>query len=139
MAPASIPTAATQFCVCQPGRIAWCASGGNYVREYFDNAGFDSGSASVITVSTGEAVSDIDFTLDPGGSISGQIYAGDGVTPLGSSAYLEIRDFTTTQIFGGAQVIAGGSYTSVGCLPGSIRSPSLAPATPTRPTIRRST
>lgn len=53
-----------------------------YVPEYWPEK-IDSGSATPVTVSASNPVhTGLDFTLDPGGVISGTVYAADGITPL---------------------------------------------------------
>ncbi|MFN8564803.1 MAG: choice-of-anchor Q domain-containing protein [Anaerolineae bacterium] len=86
------------------------ASGDAYAREYYDDAGINSSNATIITVTTGEAVSGIDFALAAGGSISGHIYEADGVTPLAAGAWVEARDFSTSTIVAGTASAANGSY-----------------------------
>ena len=52
-----------------------------FAPEYYDGA-TDYESAVVVSVGDGEAVTDIDFTLEPGGAICGYVYETNGVTPI---------------------------------------------------------
>ena len=58
------------------------AQGSDYAIEFYDQVGSSGDNANVITVMLGVTVPSIDFTLDPGGTISGTVYALDGVTPI---------------------------------------------------------
>ena len=49
--------------------------------EYYDNAGPNGDFATHVAVTTGSDTPNINFSLDPGGTISGVVYALDGVTP----------------------------------------------------------
>ena len=66
----------------QAGQYRLGAAGGSYAQEFYDNAGAAFEGATPVDVTTGLDTPNIDFTLDPGGTISGMIYAEDGVTPL---------------------------------------------------------
>ncbi|MFN8451245.1 MAG: hypothetical protein U0521_22360 [Anaerolineae bacterium] len=48
----------------------------------YDDAAANGDAATPVTVSAGSSFSNIDFTLDPGGTVSGAVHASDGVTPL---------------------------------------------------------
>ncbi|MBK8025501.1 MAG: carboxypeptidase regulatory-like domain-containing protein [Chloroflexi bacterium] len=65
-----------------PGDYRVRANGNNYAWEYYDDAGQNGANADTVTVAAGATVPNIDFALGPGGSISGTVTAGDGVTPL---------------------------------------------------------
>ncbi len=52
-----------------------------YDRKYYNNV-YRWDQATLITISGGNVVENIDFALGPGGGISGYVYAQDGVTPL---------------------------------------------------------
>jgi len=55
-----------------------------YGREYYDNVTASS-EARPVAVSLMHPLSGIDFVLTQGGSISGRVYLGDGVTPIGGA------------------------------------------------------
>ncbi|NPV60687.1 MAG: hypothetical protein HPY75_13650 [Actinobacteria bacterium] len=64
-------------------------SGMDYAEEWFDGAP-DFASAEVISLSSGEARTDIDAFMDPGGSISGRVTSGSmpgGIEGVGVTAY----------------------------------------------------
>ena len=52
-----------------------------YFSQYYDNV-TDIGSATPVAVTVPNETSGIDFTLTPGGSISGSVYELDGTTPI---------------------------------------------------------
>ncbi len=56
-----------------------------FAKELFSELPYygDWSSATPVNVTAGSDTPDIDFTLDPGGTISGTVYAEDGTTPLG--------------------------------------------------------
>ncbi|MBL8130957.1 MAG: carboxypeptidase regulatory-like domain-containing protein [Anaerolineae bacterium] len=56
--------------------------GGDYVLELYDEAGILWDSATLITLSAGQTMTGVDFTLDHGGIVSGTVYEADGVTPI---------------------------------------------------------
>ncbi|HLC05478.1 MAG TPA: carboxypeptidase regulatory-like domain-containing protein [Anaerolineales bacterium] len=53
--------------------------------EWYDDSYWFSG-ATHLEVNAGQVVSDIDFTLVPGGTISGVVYQTDGITPIEGAA-----------------------------------------------------
>ncbi|MCA9935494.1 MAG: carboxypeptidase regulatory-like domain-containing protein, partial [Anaerolineales bacterium] len=61
----------------------WClGQNSEYLREYYDNTN-DPNTAVTFTLDISNTLyTNIDFTLDLGGSISGTVYADDGITPL---------------------------------------------------------
>ena len=61
-----------------------------YAPEYYASKG-DKGQADPVNVRLGETVTGVDFTLDPGGMITGRVYDEDGVTPIGG---MRIRAYT---------------------------------------------
>ena len=58
---------------------AW---GNGYATEFYNEAGPTFDNANNVVVVAGSDTPNIDFALDPGGTISGTVYAEDGVTPL---------------------------------------------------------
>ncbi len=53
-----------------------------YALEYYNEAGTDGTKATPVVVTAGNTTSNIDFTLDPGGTISGRITAADTNSPV---------------------------------------------------------
>ena len=53
----------------------------SYAQEYYDNT-LAYGSAKTVTLNTGQNITGIDFSLSPGGTISGTVRNADGSTPL---------------------------------------------------------
>jgi hypothetical protein len=85
------------------------ASAPNHADEYYQEAGLNGANATLVTVTAGNASTDIDFTLDPGGTISG--IATDSVSgdPL-PNIVVETRN----DIWAGACTDANGAYTLTG-------------------------
>jgi hypothetical protein len=64
----------------------------DHVTEYYDGT-YVEGKASPVTVVAPEITNGIDLDLDLGGSISGHVYQGDGITPIaGASLQAETVD-----------------------------------------------
>ena len=57
------------------------ASASGYITEYYQDT-YDYSSATLVSVTAPNNSSNIDFTLDVGGTISGHVYKADGVTPI---------------------------------------------------------
>ncbi|MFN8564795.1 MAG: hypothetical protein U0703_24950 [Anaerolineae bacterium] len=85
----------------------WCGGAQNYREEWWQESVNEAGATPIILTTATPDVSGIDFTLEPGGSISGHVYASDGVTPLANVN-------VDTDFFGygfGACTAADGSFT----------------------------
>ena len=65
-----------------PGDYLIHAEGDGYALEYYLEAGADRNNGTYITAHEGDVITDIDFTLDPGGTISGTVYAATGGLPV---------------------------------------------------------
>ncbi|MFA5142975.1 MAG: hypothetical protein WC522_02240 [Candidatus Omnitrophota bacterium] len=79
----------------------------SYVQEYYDEqTGW--GTANMVTVSDGQTLYDVNFTLDIGGVISGVVYKEDGVTPL-ADEYIGARS-TDGAKFAGTRTGSSGAY-----------------------------
>ena len=65
-----------------PGTYFLSLYGGTYALEDYQEAGWKGENMTAITVTAGGNVSNVDFTLDPGGTISGTVYEADGVLRL---------------------------------------------------------
>ena len=89
-------------------RDSWCDSGGNYISEFWQEAP-DSVNATVLTVTAlASTQTDIDFSLDLAGSISGTVYEADGVTPIPD---LLVSSFGNNDFGNGACTDSLGHYT----------------------------
>lgn len=92
---------------------AWCNADASYIREYWQEAA-DEASATLLTLTVASPdQTGIDFTLEPGGLVSGTTYAADGVTPLPHIAVSLQRD-SLTNGFGPVCSDANGQYTLSG-------------------------
>jgi hypothetical protein len=58
------------------------ADAGGYAFEYYDNAGQNGDTATSLSIRAGTETPNIDFALEPGGTISGTVYDENGMTPL---------------------------------------------------------
>ncbi len=67
-------------------RVRTCASctGMTFVDEYYDDT-YDYNDAAAVNVSAPNDTPDIDFNLEPGGSISGHVYETDGGDPVANA------------------------------------------------------
>ncbi|NUQ03940.1 MAG: carboxypeptidase regulatory-like domain-containing protein [Anaerolineae bacterium] len=88
-----------------PGTYRVRAEGAGYALEFYDEAGFDGSLATPVIVAAGAVVPDVDFTLDPGGTISGTVYAEDGITPLAN------MPVNTNEVWVGVCTDENGHYT----------------------------
>ena len=89
-----------------------------FVREFY-NGTTDFEAATLVAVTAGVDVPNIDFALDQGGSISGTVYHPDGVTPL---AEADIHAFSDTGRSGGhTRSGPDGTYIIEGLPTGSFR------------------
>jgi peptide/nickel transport system substrate-binding protein len=81
-----------------------------YARQYYDHQLFHH-LADRVTVTEGSTVTDINFDLQPGGTISGTVYADDSVTPL-ANVHVDVDQggFGTCTDENGRYVIDGLPY-----------------------------
>ena len=89
---------------------ATCA-GLSYVDEYYSGA-YDCTDSSPVLVYLGGVTGPINFTLEPGGQISGHVYEHDGTTPI-SNLHVYATDYASGKWVAGANTDANGSYTVV--------------------------
>ena len=87
----------------------------NYFTQYYDNV-TSSTAATLINVSAPGVVSNINFTLNQGGSISGRVYRADGLTPLYGAS---IRAIGENNGYGSSD--SNGDYIISGLVSGSYR------------------
>ena len=64
-----------------PGLYFVRARGDQYALQFYNDAGYTNMNADIVQIGD-DPVSDIDFALEPGGSVTGAVYAEDGTTPL---------------------------------------------------------
>jgi len=94
-------------------RVGTCSScpGLNWIDELYDNK-LEYNEADPVAVTEPNTTSDIDFCLDPGGSISGTVYKSDGTTPIDN---LEVQAYKTSRTrYGWSITQTDGSYTVPG-------------------------
>ena len=93
--------------------------GASFAGEFYNNT-TDWDSAARVTVTASTTTSNIDFTLDAGGSISGTVYEGDGTTPL---ANVDVWANTYDCCGGGngSRTASDGTYTITGLAPDDYR------------------
>jgi hypothetical protein len=78
-----------------PGNYRVEVRSSGFINEYYDGV-YNSAEAALVPVILSHTTSNIDFTLDTGGSISGYVYQSDGQTPIRDasvSAYLQLADY----------------------------------------------
>ena len=81
------------------------AKGPDYALEFYSETEFNGFEATLVEVVDNTPVENINFTLDPGGTISGVVYAEDGVTPL------ENINVAPVDVWLGACTNSAGEYT----------------------------
>ena len=87
--------------------------------EFYDNAS-DWSQAARVAVTSGQATANIDFSLAAGGSISGTVFEGDGVTPVvGANLWASAYDGAGGH--GWARSASDGTYSIGGLAPGLYR------------------
>ncbi|MBK9123996.1 MAG: carboxypeptidase regulatory-like domain-containing protein [Chloroflexi bacterium] len=98
--------------------------GGSHLHEWWEEAD-TVGDADPITLTlAGEVAGDINFTLDPAGSISGKVTEPDGTTPITDSSWAVwvcLTDHTTEEGIGCQQANANGTYAFGGLPTASYR------------------
>jgi hypothetical protein len=83
----------------------------NYIMEFWqENATWDD--ADIVTVAEGINPTDINFTLEVSGTISGFVYQEDGVTPL-SNVHIHANDCDTNEWMDGTNTDQDGFYSLV--------------------------
>ena len=87
--------------------------------EYYDNT-TDWEQAARVSATEGQTTLGIDFTLEAGGSISGTVYEGDGVTPV-ANADVWADSYDCCGVGEGTRTAADGTYTIKGLVPGDYR------------------
>jgi len=92
-------------------RVHACApcAGLDYVDEWYDDV-YDDEDATLVPVVPPNDTPNIDFLLDQGGTISGQVYQSDGMTPI-VNLHLYAVNVTTDEQLPGTNTREDGSYT----------------------------
>ena len=93
------------------------AHASGYLWEYYDDT-YDWYSRTTVAVTAPNVVANIDFCLSKGGSISGYVFAADGVTPI-AYAYVDIYDYNSGAYVGYDMTSSDGSYSVVGLIDGT--------------------
>ena len=99
-------------------RVNVNTSGRNYAREYYNNK-FSYSAASQVSVTTGMNTPNIDFTLDPGGSISGFVTR-DSDGQAAPNVRIDAVEYSSNQWVSQALTQADGSYSIKGLPTGSF-------------------
>ena len=97
-------------------RVLAFVPGQNLVWEFYGDTNDPAAAVRVAVASVADSGA-IDFTLEPGGSISGIVRKADGITPI-EGIRVVAEDYTTGLIWGRAWSAANGTYTIFG-LPAS--------------------
>jgi hypothetical protein len=84
----------------------------NYCAEYYPNQKTKE-KAQILKVNTGAPLENVDFTLEPGGSISGKVVSDVGGKPI-SNVYMYANNLFTDEWIGYTYTRADGSYTILG-------------------------
>ena len=103
----------------------WMPDDLGFAREFYTSTA-DWNLAAQVPVEEGLTTSNIDFTLDASGSISGTVYEANGVT-LVPNARVWAEDYTCCGGGNGAQTDEDGKYTITGLAPSSYRGGVHAP------------
>ena len=86
-------------------------NGLNYVSEWYNDT-YDWDEATAVSVTAPNETPGINFTLEPGGTISGYVYQEDGVTPL-PDVHVHAVDFDTYEWIEGTNTDQDGFYSLV--------------------------
>ncbi|MCU0642739.1 MAG: carboxypeptidase regulatory-like domain-containing protein [bacterium] len=93
---------------------------GGYVMTYFNNVSTQD-RAQPVVVTVGDTVKNIDFYLQKGGAISGQVYADDlDQTPI-ADAWVVVSDWNTGEWSSEYHSDPNGEYCAAGLRPGEYR------------------
>jgi hypothetical protein len=103
------------------------ASFAGYIREYYKDA-YNYDSATMVVVNAPNNTPNVNFTLDPGGIISGHVYKSDGATPLSDvsmiaySSGASYNNGSFTALYGSYHIagLASGNYTVVAIASGYL-------------------
>ncbi|MFC2071163.1 carboxypeptidase regulatory-like domain-containing protein, partial [Chloroflexota bacterium] len=88
-----------------------------YVNEYYDNV-YTQDEATPVSVTVSQDTPNINFSLEPSGSISGTVYESDNSTPI-ADVQVVTYDSTTRQRIKGKATDSSGNYTLAGLPVGS--------------------
>jgi len=82
---------------------------GTYAYEWYNNTPFKDNSTPV-TVTVPDETTNIDFTLEPGGAISGMVIADAGGIAI-ANCPVNVSDYATNKWVNGLRTVADGTYT----------------------------
>ncbi|MFC2071924.1 carboxypeptidase regulatory-like domain-containing protein, partial [Chloroflexota bacterium] len=88
-----------------------------YADEYYDNV-YIRDEATPVSVTVSQDTPNINFSLGPGGTISGTVYESDNTTPI-YNVRMQVYDATTEEYFTSTDTDASGNYTLAGLSGGS--------------------
>ena len=93
-----------------PGSYKVYAYASGYITEVYKDS-YNSNAATIVSITATDSPSNINFTLDLGGTIAGHVYKADGVTPIANATV--IADSGLGYGNGGATTADDGSYSIV--------------------------
>ena len=100
-------------------RVLARAQGTQYASEYYDDA-FNWDDAASISVTPGQTNAGVDFSLGPGGSLSGRVIRDSDGQPI-HGIWVSANGYLNNTYFGGVSTESDGTYTLDGLLPGDYR------------------
>ncbi|MFC2059552.1 carboxypeptidase regulatory-like domain-containing protein [Chloroflexota bacterium] len=103
-----------------------------YATEWYDNTYFKD-EATSIDLNAPQDIENINFMLEPGGSISGHVYESDNTTPI-TNLHLSVIDNATGKYLCGTNTDTEGHYTLPGLANGSYKVKACASCSKTCPT-----
>ncbi len=96
------------------------ASAYGYLEEYY-NLVYDSNAATLVSVIAPNITSNINFTMNVGGIISGHVYRSDGITPVVNATVCALTTGAGSNYEYYGDSAKDGSYTITGLYPGNYR------------------
>jgi len=91
----------------------------NHVQEYYDNV-LESRQAAIFTITGKESITEINFALETGGTVSGTVYETDGTTPIPNLHLFAQSHACGGFHMGGTNTDADGNYVLGGLPAGTV-------------------